>query len=174
MYSVYYLKPKLAEEVLQAYIDNIYSKFGGSIKILSDNGTEFKNKIFEQVTKELGVVYKLYTPPPYHLASNGRIEGFHAFLKAYISKHVSPQLEWDDLIPLACAAYNFIPNEHSKVSPFFLMFGRDPVLPLNTLLDSKIRHMGNDINIISLEAKKNLYEIMATNFKLAQEKGDPQ
>ena len=59
------LKTKTAEEVLQAYIDNVYSKFGGSIKILSDNGTEFKNKIFEQVAKELGVVHKLYTPP-YH------------------------------------------------------------------------------------------------------------
>ena len=53
------LKTKTAEEVLQAYIDSVYSKFGGSIKILSDNGTEFKNKIFEQVAKELGVVYKL-------------------------------------------------------------------------------------------------------------------
>ena len=83
------LKTKTAEEVLQAYIDNVYSKFGGSIKILSDNGTEFKNKIFEQVAKELGVVYKLYTPP-YHPASNGRIEGFHAFLKACISKHIAP------------------------------------------------------------------------------------
>ena len=167
------LKTKTAEEVLQVYIDNVYSKFGGSIKILSDNGTEFKNKIFEQVAKELGVVYKLYTPP-YHPASNGRIEGFHAFLKACISKHITPQLEWDDLVPLACAAYNFIPNEHSKESPFFLMFGRDPVLPLNTLLEPKIRYMGNDINIISLEAMKNLYEITATNLKLAQEKGDPQ
>ena len=134
------LRTKTVEEVLQAYIDNVYSKFGGSLKILSDNGTEFKNKIFEQVAKELGVVYKLYTPP-YHPASNGRIEGFHAFLKACISKHVSPQLEWDALIPLACAAYNFLPNEHSKESPFFLMFGRDPVLPLNTLLEPKIRYM---------------------------------
>ena len=167
------LKTKTAEEVLQAYIDNVYTKFGGSIKILSDNGTEFKNKIFEQVAKELGVVYKLYTPP-YHPASNGRIEGFHAFLKACISKHISPQLEWDDLVPLACAAYNFIPNEHSKESPFFLMFGRDPVLPLNTLLKPKIRYMGNDINIISLETMKKLYEIMATNLKLAWEKWDPQ
>ena len=57
------LKTKTAEEVIQAYIDNIYSKFGGSMKILSDNGTKFKNKIFEQVAKELGVVHKLYTPP---------------------------------------------------------------------------------------------------------------
>ena len=167
------LKTKTAEEILQAYIDNVHSKFGGSLKILSDNGTEFKNKIIEQITKELRVVYKLYTPP-YHPASNGRIEGFHAFLKACISKHISPQLEWDDLVPLACAAYNFIPNKHSKESLFFLMFGRDPVLPLNTQLEPKIRYMGNDINIISLETMKNLYEIAASNLKLAREKGDPQ
>ena len=167
------LRTKTAEEVLQAYIDNVYSKFGGSLKILSDNGTEFKNKIFEQVAKELGVVYKLYTPP-YHPASNGRIEGFHAFLKACISKHVSPQLEWDALVLLACAAYNFLPNEHSKESPFFLMFGRDPVLPLNPLLKPKIRYMGNDINIIALETMKNIYEVATTNLKIACEKGDPQ
>ena len=167
------LKTKTAEEVLQVYIDNVYSKFGGSLKMLSDNGTEFKNKIFEHVVKELGVVYKQYIPP-YHPASNGRIEGFHAFLKVCISKHVSPQLEWDDLVLLACAAYNFLPNEHSKDSPFFLMFGRDPVLPLNTLLKPKIRYMGKDINIISLETMKNIYEKAATNLKLAREKGDPQ
>ena len=55
------LKTKTAEEVIQAYIDHIYAKFGGSLKILSDNGTEFKNKLFEQIAKELGVEYKLYT-----------------------------------------------------------------------------------------------------------------
>ena len=41
-------------------------------------------------------------------------------------------------------------------------------------LEPKIRYMGNDINIISLETMKNLYEVAATNLKLAQEKGDPQ
>ena len=116
------LKTKTAEEVIQAYINNVYSKFGGSLKILSDNGTEFKNKMFEQIFKELGLEYKLYTPL-YHPASNGRIEGFHAFLKACIAKHVAPQLEWDVLIPQACAAYNFMPNEHSKASPFYHMKG---------------------------------------------------
>ena len=86
------LKAKTVEEVIQADIDNIYSKFGGSLKMLSDNGTEFKNKMFKQIAKELGLKYKLYTPP-YHPASNCRIEGFHAFLKACIAKHVAPQLE---------------------------------------------------------------------------------
>ena len=167
------LKTKAAEDIIQAYIDNMYSKFGGSLKMLSNNRTEFKNKIFEQVAKELGLEYKLYTPP-YHPASNGRIEGFHTFLKACLAKHVAPQLEWDVLIPLACAAYNFIPNEHSKESPFFLMFGRYPVLPLNTLLGPKMRYLGNDIYILSLEAMKNMFEIAATNLKLAREKGDPE
>ena len=147
------LNTKTAEEVIQGYIDNVYSKFGGSLKMLSDNGTEFKNKMFEQISKELGLEYKLYTLP-YHPASSGRIEGFHAFLKACIAKHVAPQLEWDDLIPLAYATYNFIPNEHSKESPFFFMFGRDPVLPLNTLLGLKMRYLGNDMKILSLEAIK--------------------
>ena len=123
------LKTKTAEEVLQAYIDNIYSKFGGSMKMLSDNGTEFKNKIFEQIAKELGVVCKLYTPPS-HPTSSSRIEGFHAFLKACIAKHIAPQLEWDVLVSLACAAYNVILNEHSKEplsfscleeTPFYLL-----------------------------------------------------
>ena len=122
------LKTKTEEEVIQAYIDNVYSKFGGSLKILSDNGTEFKKKMFEQVSKELGLEYKLYTPP-YHPVSNDRIEGFHAFLKAYIAKHVAPHLEWDVLIPLACAAYNFMPSEHSKESPFLCLEGT-PYYPL--------------------------------------------
>ena len=166
------LKTKTAEEVIQAYIDHVYSRFGGSLKMLSDNGTEFKNKIFEQVAKELGVEHKLYTLP-YHPASNGQIEGFHAFLKACIAKHVTPQLEWDVLVPLACAAYNFIPKEHSKKSSFFCMFRRDPVLPLNTLLGPKMRYLGNDMNILLLEAMKNMIEIAATNLKIAQERRDP-
>ena len=160
------LKTKAAEEVIQAYIDNVYSKFGGSLKMLSGNGTEFKNKVFEQVAKELGLEYKLYTLP-YHPASNDRIKGFHAFLKACIAKHVVSQLKWDVLVPLACAAYNFIPNEHSKESPFFLMFGRDPILPLNTSLGPKMRYLGNDINVLSLEAMKNMFEIAAINLKMA-------
>ena len=52
------LKSKTAQEVVQAYLHHIYSKFGGSEKNLSDNGTEFKNKLFEEVAGQLGVEYK--------------------------------------------------------------------------------------------------------------------
>ena len=54
------------------------------------------------------------------------------------------------------------------------MVGRDPVLPLNTLLGPKMRYLGNDINILSLEAMKNMFEIATTNLKIAREKGYPE
>ena len=53
---------KKAETLLGGYMNHVYCKYGGSLKILSDNGTEFKNKLMEEVSKELGVEYKVYSP----------------------------------------------------------------------------------------------------------------
>ena len=165
------LKSKQANEVLQAYIDNVYVKFSGSLKILSDIGTKFKNQLFEQIAKELGVKHKIYTAP-YRPSSNGCIEGFHNFLKACIAKHISSQLEWTHVTPLVCAAYNFLPNEHSTESPFFLMFGKDAVLPLNSLLSPQLCYLGNDLNILSLEALKNMYQIATENLHRSHARHD--
>ena len=87
-----------------------------------------------------------------------------------MTKHISTTMEWDQVVHLATAAYNFFPNEHSKESPFFLMFGRDPRVPLNTLLTPKIRYMGTEENILSLEALQRIYHLVAENLKIAKER----
>ena len=51
------LKTKTAEEVTKAYLDHIYSNFRGSVKIMMDNGTEFKNKLFKEVIKKLSTEF---------------------------------------------------------------------------------------------------------------------
>ena len=160
------LKTKTAEEVLQAYIRNVYSKFSGSEKILSDNGTEFKNKLFEDVSKQLGVEYKAYTPP-YRPQCNGKIEGFHGYLKSCIAKHIINCMEWDEFTDLATAAYNFVPNATSKESPFFLVFGRDPYMPLNQLISQARRYLGNDEGIPNLEALQNLLQMTTAQIEYA-------
>ena len=167
------IKNKFQETVVQAYLDHIYAQFGGSRKILSDNGSEFKNELFTKVAQELGVQFKAYTAP-WHPQSNGRIEGFHRFLKACMAKHISKDLEWDDLTPLACAAYNFLPNEHSKESPFFLMFGRDPRLPLTEMFQPKVRYLGDQEGVLSVEALKRMYQLVAHNIQLARERLRPE
>ena len=44
------------------------------------------------------------------------------------------------------------------------MFGRDAVLPLNSLLSPQLRYLGNDLNVLSLEALKNMYLIVTENY----------
>ena len=157
---------KSAETIVRAYIREVYSKYGGSRKILSDNGTEFKNKLFEQVAQELGIEHKVYSPP-YHPASNGRIEGFHSFLKACLAKHILSSLECDKMVHLVCSIYNFLPNEHSRETPFFLMFGRDLRIPLNDLLRPCITYLGMDESILSLQAMRNIYKMVTHNLETA-------
>ena len=40
-----------------------------------------------------------------------------------IWKHISAELAWDEVVHLACTAYNFVPNEHSNESAFSLCLG---------------------------------------------------
>ena len=160
------LKTKTAQEVIQAYMRHVYSKFGGSEKILSDNGTEFKNTLFEDVAKKLGVEYKVYMPP-YRPQYNSKIEGFHRYLKSCIAKHIMNNMEWDEFTDLATAAYNFIPNVTAMESPFFLMFSRDPYMPLNQLMEQAKRYLGTDEGIPDLEALQNLLQMTTAQIKYA-------
>ena len=153
---------KSAPVIVQAYLKNVHHLFGPSQKILSDNGSEFKNQLFETVAQELGIEHKVYSPP-FRPQSNGWIEGFHAFLKACLAKHVSQEWEWDEVCPIAMAVYNFLPNEHTQESPFFIMFGRDPQIPLTEILGPRIRYLGRDETILSLECLRKMYLIVAEN-----------
>ena len=154
------LKTKTAEEVTKAYMDYIYHNFGGSIKIPTNNGTEFKNKLFKEVVNKLGTEFSIHSPP-YRPQSNGKIEGFHRFLKTCISKHINYGLEWDELTPMATACYNFFPNCSARESAFFVMFGRDPINKLNMLLHAARRYFHDDNGLPNLEALKNIYQVVA-------------
>ena len=147
------LKTKTAEEVMKAYMDHIYCNFGGSIKVLTDNGTEFKNKLFKEVISKLGTEFSIHSPP-YRPQSNGKIEGFDRFLKMCIGKHINYGLEWDELTPMATACYNFFPNCSARESAFFVMFGRDPINKLNMLLHAARCYFHDDNGLPNLEALK--------------------
>ena len=69
------LKTKTAEEVTKAYMDHIYCNFGGSIKILTDNGTEFKNKLFKEVVNKLGREFLFIHPLTDHKVM-GKLKDF--------------------------------------------------------------------------------------------------
>ena len=51
------------------------------------------------------------------------------------------------------------------------MFGRDPRIPLTEALRPRLRYLGNDEVILSLEALKNMYLIVTKNLRRARESG---
>ena len=133
------IRSKKATDVARAYMQHVYSILGGSTKILTDNGTEFKNEVFKEVF----------------------IEGFHRYLKACIAKHMRNGLEWDQIMAMATTAYNYFPNMSAKESAFFLMYGRDPVNKLSSILNALRRYLCDDAGLPDLEALKNMYQMVA-------------
>ena len=160
---------KKSETVCGAYRDNIYCVFGGSSRMLTDNGTEFKSAEMKHICPELGI--KHVFSPVYMLLANGRLEGWHCFLKACIAKHIHwADLEWDKLVPLAVSAYNFFPCQSSRESPFVLMFGRDPIMPIAKLLEPHPRYYGDKGATLRMDTLRKLYMVTAENICRAREK----
>ena len=155
---------KTAKEVVQVYMRHVYSKLGGSEQILSDNGTEFKNKLFKDIAKQLGVEYKVYTPP-YRPQCNGKIESFHKDPKSCVAKYIMNNMEWDEFTYFTTAAYNFVFNVTSMEAPFFLMFGRDSYMSLNQLMAQARRYLGTEEGIPDLDVLQNLLQMTTTQIQ---------
>ena len=153
------LKSKCAEDVINAYINHICCPFGPSKKILTDNGTEFKNKFWTKVFNKLRTEQKF--TPIYSPQCNGRIEGFHKFLKATIAKQLENRVEWDDLVWKATAAYKFFPTESSGITPFFLMFGCEASVKHTLLASESPKYVGTDDSMINIELMSKLYLVVA-------------
>ena len=163
------IKNKNAETICEAYRDNVYCVFGRSSRMLTDNGSEFKNKEMNEVCDTLGL--KHIFSPVYTPQSNGRLEGWHRFFKACIAKHIhGGGVEWDELVPLAVSAYNSFPCQSSKESPFILMFGRDPITPVTKLLEPRPRYYGERGGALKLDTLRRLYTIVVQNIRKAREK----
>ena len=102
--------------------------------ILSDNGMEFKNNLMDQVLQQLGIdgIFSA----PYHPQSNGKLEVFHKYLKPTLKKLCEKDAaNWDKYINQVLTSYRITPNLATAESPFFLVYSRDPNLPLHQLLE---------------------------------------
>ena len=100
--------------------------------ILSDNGAG--HNLMDQVLQQLGID-RIFSAP-YHPQSNGKLEVFHKYLKPTLKKLCEKDpANWDKYINQVLASYRITPNLATAESPFFLVYGRDPNLPLHQLLE---------------------------------------
>ena len=102
--------------------------------LLSDNGTEFKNQLMDNVLQQPGI--ECIVSAPYHPQSNGKLEAFHKYLKPTLNKLCEKDLgNWNKYINQVSASCCVTPHLESAETPFFLVYGRDPNLPIHELLE---------------------------------------
>ena len=118
---------------------------------------------------------------PYHPQSNSKLEVFHKYLKPTLKKFCEKDpANWDKYLNQVLASYRITPNLATAGSPFFLVYGRDPNLPLHQLLEPMQCFLGDpDLGKLHLEthrlalvvAKKTLDEnrFTATQKTLARD-----
>ena len=75
---------KSADTIVSTFINEYLPVCMCPRYILSDNGTEFKNNLMDQVLKQLGID-RIFSSS-YHPQSNSKLEVFHKYLKATLKK----------------------------------------------------------------------------------------
>ena len=142
---------KSTDTITKAFIRHYLPRHMCPRFILSDNGTEFKNQIFDKVTKDLGI--QGIFSAPYHPQSNGKLETFHKFLKTTLKKMCAEdQDNWDDYVEQVLGTYRGVPNLTTGESPFSLVYGRDGNQPVHQLLQPLTRFLGDpDSGLLCLD-----------------------
>ncbi|XP_049363278.1 uncharacterized protein LOC125828015 [Solanum verrucosum] len=73
--------------------NNIFSRFGTPRAIISDRGSHFSNKLFEELVEKYGVRHSVATP--YHTQSSGQVELWNREIKKILSKTVNTNItDW--------------------------------------------------------------------------------
>ena len=145
-----------AETVARAFVGTIVARHSVPRYLLSDRGTNFLSKVFLEICKLLGVV-KVNTTA-YHPQTDGLLERFHRTLFNTLSMYVDKgQRDWDQYLSLALFAYRCSPQASTGESPFYLLYGRDPVLPVDLAFVPPSKYMV-DLDEYPLDLRHHLHQ----------------
>ena len=119
--------------VAKALVNNVFSRFGAPMQILSDQGPEFESELFSQLMRWFAVD-KLRTTP-YKPSTNGMVERFHRTLNTILGKIVNQsQRDWDDCLPFAMTAYRSTVHSSTNFTPSLLFLGREVRMPIDLVM----------------------------------------
>ena len=158
---------KTADTVAHLLIEEIFPRFGCPLQIVTDNGSENVNKVVQETMRSLNI-YHVQTSV-YHPQSNAKVERFHRTLHDVLSKKLSEnQQTWDLFLNQALAAIRFNISVSSKFSPFFLLYNRDVVLPVDNLMKPRRKYQGEELHQIALQEQHKSFTLVRKHLKKAK------
>jgi len=161
--TMYMLKSMTAKAVCDALLD-LFVNVDVPKVIISDCGTNFTSELTREMLSRLGYAPRFNTSG--HPESSGLIEWFNQTCKEMLHHVIQRhQRQWHQYVPLMLWTLREIPNATTGVSPFNLVYGRNPRGPLTILKESWTQDKQNQASLIKsvedylLDLKTKLEEV---------------
>ena len=166
-YAQAYMTPKQTAVVVAWTLwENFLVHYRWPEKILTDQGKSFENNLIKELC-ELAQVKKLCTSP-HHPETNGQCECFNTTLinmLGTLPTHATKN--WQEWIVTLTHAYNCTVSPVTGFSPYFLMFGWTPKIPLDIEMGVTMKEQGDasyQSYVKTLEARlKWAYQVAQEN-----------
>ena len=125
----YAIPNQTAETVARKIVYEYFSRYGVSLDIHSDQGSNYQSKLFREMCRLLEI--NQTRTSSYHPSGNGMSERFNQCLYDMITTYIDDnQTNWDEDLALVTSAYRSSVHSSTGYSPNYLMFGREVTLPI--------------------------------------------
>lgn len=114
--------------VQMEYLEQFLSRYGAPQILITDRGTEFKNKVAKQIAKLFGSRHVCITAG--NARADGQVENSMRTIKDMLQAHVNKHhTDWDHFLPLVAYAYRNIVNDATGYTPYCMMHGCEMANP---------------------------------------------
>ena len=160
---------KSAENIVHLLVDEIFPVHSSPLQLLTDNGSEQVNRAVRETLEALNIHH--VTTSYYSPQGNGKVERFHKTMHDIIAKKIKEDVSsWDIYLNQMLAAIRFHVSDSSKFSPFFLLYNRDPVLPLDNILKPRRKYTGEEFHKIALQQQHKSFALVHKHLKEAKKR----